>query len=60
MKIIFESEEEKKMFAWTLGRAGGPYTCPSYYGLEETHCTSTSDCSDCWKRALDKMEREAN
>ena len=50
MKIIFESEKEKKALCKGLGTG---VVCPSELNLDES---CNKNCVGCWKRALRNME----
>lgn len=49
MKVIFDSEEEKKNFMKEVGFR----TCPRQWGFEEKQrCKPPIDCEECWEKAV--------
>lgn len=56
MKIIFDSEEQKKQFIEALGRSA---SCPGHFGMEEG-CTRGDEyqCEKCWENAVETEVRE--
>ncbi len=52
MKIIFESEEEKKVMGQRFSSMG---YCPSHLDLEED---CREECEECWRMALAELEVE--
>lgn len=49
MKIIFDSEEQKKKF---FEEAFCPSVCPSDFKLEE-NCFQGQRCAKCWEEAIE-------
>ena len=50
MKIIFDSEEEKKDLFQLMEDAD---YCPEDLGLKEEHCNRHIDCKKCWENTIE-------
>lgn len=55
MKVIFESEKEKKEFIEDMYNS----YCPSIIGLVFLGCLDV-DCKKCWEEALKEVEVKEN
>ena len=50
MKIIFDSEKQKKMFLDALSIGNG---CPCCYELDDAEECDKTTCRECWEQAIE-------